>query len=181
MRARIPFLALSALATLTVLRPSQALSADRGKASENSCSALIVSADRSEDLATTKTKVFRATRILDVRVRAVTPANVEFESDDVVVFRFTTPRGGLYREVEVPVRPSRAGAEKERRRPGYPFPLEVQEPQSFKLNGQPAKSVEARLPVGGTAIMESGLYGVWRVEALVGDARPCSATFELKP
>ncbi len=181
MRTSVPVLALAALATLTVLRPSQALSADGRKASEKSCSALIVTADEAEDTATTRKKVFRATRILDVRVRAVIPANVEFESNDVVVFRFTTPRGGRYREIEVPVRPSRTGAEKERRRPGYPFPLEVQEPQSLRLNGQPAKTVETRLPVGGTAIMESGLYGVWRVEAFVGDARSCSATFELKP
>lgn len=173
-------LALAVLAGVAIC-PSAAFSAETGKPNPKSCSALIVSADGSEDLTTAKKKVFRATRILDVRARAVVPASMEFESDDFVAFRFTTPKGNLYQTIEVPVRSSAKSAEKERKRPGYPFPLEVQLAKSLTLNGLPAKSIEARLPVGGTAIMESGLYGVWRVEALVGNARPCSATFELQP
>ncbi len=173
-------LALAALAAVA-FRSSPALSADAAAGGPKSCSALLLSADGADATADSRGKVFRATRILDVRVRAVIPASVEFERDEVVVFRFTTPKGNLYQAIEVPVASSKNGAEKERKRPGYPFPLEVQQPKSVTHDRRPAKSVETRLPVGGTAIMESGLYGAWRVEALVGGARPCSATFELKP
>lgn len=173
-------LSLAVLAGLA-LYPELVLSADSETAGDRSCSALLLSADRANGPGISKETVFRATRILDVRVRAVIPANVELDSDDIVVFRFRTPNGSLYQAIEVPVSSSTKGAEKERSRPGYPFPLEVQQPKDLTLNGQPRKSVETRLPVGGTAIMESGLYGVWRVEAVVGDGRPCSGTFELQP
>lgn len=172
-----------ALASLTAIAvcPSRAICADIGKAGPKACSALIVTADKSEDTATAKKKAFRATRILDVRVRAVIPSSVVFEAADVVTFRFTTPKGNLYQTIDVPVRSSTKKGEAERRVPGYPFPLAVQQPKSTKVDGTPAQTVETRLPVGGTVIMESGLYGDWIVQAFVGGARPCSATFALQP
>jgi len=173
--------ALATLASIAVC-PARATCADIGKAGPKACSALIVTADKSEDTAwTKKKKTFRATKILDVRVRAVIPSTVEFEAADVVTFRFTTPKGNLYQTIDVPVRSSTKKGEAERRVPGYPFPLAVQQPKSTKVDGTPAQTVEARLPVGGTVIMESGLYGDWIVQAFVGGARPCSATFVLQP
>ena len=172
-----------ALATLAAIAvcPSRATCTDLGKAGPKACSALIVTADKSEDTATTRKATFRASRILDVRVRAVISSSVMFEAVDVVTFRFTTPKGNLYQTIDVPVRSSAKKGEAVRRVPGYPFPLAVQQPQSTKVDGTPAQTVEARLPVGGTMIMESGLYGEWGVQAFVGGARPCSAAFVLQP
>lgn len=172
-----------ALATLAAIAvcPSRATCTDLGKAGPKACSALIVTADKSEDAAMTRRKTFRASRILDVRVRAVIPTNVVFEAVDVVTFRFTTPKGSLYQTIDVPVRSSRGKGETERRMPGYPFPLATQKAENERVNGAPAQTVEARLPVGGTVIMESGLYGEWGVQALVSGSRPCSATFVLQP
>jgi hypothetical protein len=161
--------------------PSPASSDEGVRGNPQTCSALIVTTDESENSKPVNRKAFRASRILDIRVRTVMPAGVVFGADDVVTFRFTTPKGNLYQTIEVPVASSVKQGERQRYRPGYPFPLEVQQPKSVTLNGLSAQSIEARLPVGGTAIMDSGLYGTWTVEGFVGNGRPCSATFTLQP
>lgn len=171
---------LAALARVA-FNPSSALAADAPKGGPKSCSALIVSSDDIDDTKAGGQKLFRAARILDVKVRAVIPASVDFGVGDLVTFRFLTPNGSLYQSIDVPVASSSRGAEKERRLHGYPFPLPVQRPKDLKVNGSPAQTVETRLPVGGTAIMEAGLYGTWTVQGAVGASRPCSATFEIQP
>jgi hypothetical protein len=70
--------------------------------------------------------------------------------------RVYTPRGFLYQVLELPLDP---GPSRKRR-------------------------LEARLPVAGTSIMASGLYGRWRVVPHLDDRRePCGRgrTFVIKP
>lgn len=97
---------------------------------------------------------FRATRILDL----------EFETQLIgrskrkrsLELRLYTPRGFLYQVLETSAVPGRGRA----------------------------RRFEARLPVAGTSIMASGLYGRWRlVPHLAGQREPCGPgrSFVIQP
>jgi hypothetical protein len=169
------------IAAVSLFAAPDATAAAGENGNPKSCSAMIVSADETKDNSARRGKSFRATAIMDVKVRAVIPASVTVGDDEIVRFRFTTPLGHHYQTIEVPVASSKKPGERERRRSGYPFPLKAQQPKPLDVDGKQAQAVESRLLVAGTAIMENGLYGLWTVEGLVGDARPCEATFRLEP
>jgi len=79
---------------------------------------------------------------------------------DRVEVKFFTPEGSLYQTLSAPVSPS-SPADGERPRASHPV-------------------VSVTLPVAGTTIVSSALYGVWRVEVhLDGDQRPCARALEL--
>jgi hypothetical protein len=70
-----------------------------------------------------------------------------------------------------------------RRIEGYPQPLPEQELQATRVAGARRYRVTSRLPVAGTSIMTSSLYGKWKVVPhLDGDLRPCGAasSFSIK-
>jgi hypothetical protein len=99
----------------------------------------------------------------------------------VLHFRVFTPSGFLYQDIAMPFN---------WRRPGRGHDRDGIVPAAGAVNGVPVQqlgtlspdggvrgrqSVEARLPVAGTSITMSTLYGRWRVQAFLDDhARPCS-------
>ena len=97
---------------------------------------------------------FRATRVVDLEIEATLHGRAKQER--VLRLRVYTPGGFLYQVFELPL---------------------------DAANG--AKRVfKARLPVAGTSIMASGLYGKWRVVPHLDDrAEPCGRgrSFRLQP
>jgi hypothetical protein len=94
----------------------------------------------------------------------------------VLHFKVFTPSGFLYQDLAMPFdwkRPRRGhGADDVVPTASAPS-VPVQ--QLGHANGHGAQLVEARLPVAGTSITMSTLYGRWSVQAFLDDrARPCS-------
>lgn len=126
---------------------------------------------------------YSAVETTDIKVHVVFPA--EFKEEHVISLKFFTPAGHLYRQIDVPVTPEigREGTQS-RRLPGYPYPVTVAVPEVRRVEGELAPSIEVRFPVGGTSIVSSSLYGMWRVNGMVDGRelrcfRPMS--FGLKP
>ena len=87
---------------------------------------------------------FSAGTILDVEFR--TSVSRRVGGSHRLRFRVYTPKGHLYQELSVP----------------------------FVANGSARSPVTARLPVGGTSITTSSLYGRWRVVPHLDDfLKPC--------
>jgi hypothetical protein len=148
------------------------------KPDTRSCSAIVVTAD--DQTPAKGGPSFSAGEILDVKVRIVFPASVRSQPGDILSVEVRTPNGYLYQTIETPV--SDAGSsEKERRVDGYPFPLKVQALAVGTGTDKGARILEVRLPVGGTSITESGLYGAWSVRAWLGAAPACDGRFTLRP
>jgi len=101
---------------------------------------------------------FSATRILDLEFRTQLQRRVK--GGHVLQLRVYTPRGFLYQVLSVPF-----GT------PGGKKPIRP-------------RRLEARLPVAGTSIMASALYGRWRVVPHLDDRpAPCGPgrSFVIKP
>jgi len=93
-----------------------------------------------------KGRRFSAGTILDVEFR--TSVSRKVDGSHRLRFLVFTPKGHLYQELSVP----------------------------FVANATGRTPVATRLPVGGTSITTSSLYGKWRVEPHLDDSRkPCVA------
>ena len=128
-----------------------------------------------------RSPTFSATRILDLTITVLFPASTEGEH--LLELRVFTPDAQLYRSLAMPV--ARGGAANVTRSvAGYARPL-AQRPLRHVSRGSRAFLAAATtLPVGGTDVVSSGLYGRWRVEAyLDGAAERCApaAAFTLQP
>jgi hypothetical protein len=105
-----------------------------------------------------------------------------FLEEHTLSLRLYTPTGALYQTLDVPVAPP-GKAPGERALKGYPFPVK-EVPARPVGNSGAQHTVEVRFPVGGTLIVQSGLYGVWRaVPYLDGAKEPCGSgvSFRLLP
>ena len=109
---------------------------------------------------------YSAVKTTDIKVHVIFPT--EFKEEHVISLKFFTPAGHLYRQIDVPVTPEigREGTQS-RRLPGYPYPVTVAVPEVRRVEGELAPSIEVRFPVGGTSIVTSSLYGMWRVNGMV--------------
>lgn len=119
--------------------------------------------------------------------------------DHVVEMRVFMPGGRLYQSLAAPVAiasgspAARAAAPSHARLQGYPFPVAVQRPETVAADtgtssvdgsGAAAASggglratVTLTLPVAGTPIVNSSLYGNWTVRAYVdGSPSACATT-----
>jgi len=106
------------------------------------------------DQAPRRHQSFRATRILDLRFDTHLSGGVGHERS--LQLRLYTPQGFLYQVLETTLDPGRGGK----------------------------RRFEARLPVAGTSIMASGLYGRWKVVPyLDGRREACGLgrSFVIKP
>ena len=109
--------------------------------------------------------------------------------DHLLTLRWLLPGEHLYQESTVPftsdpVATGEGGGLRERRIPGYPFPVAVRAPGHGARAVAGTLIVEQRLPVAGTPILESAVLGRWRVEAYVdGQETPCmtAVDFDLEP
>jgi hypothetical protein len=132
---------------------------------------------------------FSSRETLDLLFRPRVRQNLQGEH--LMQLKVTTPGGFLYQVLTVPfvgagsggrgrpewVTNQRTAAEEPlppRVVPGFPRPLEVQRlvPAS---GGRGEYELQARLPVAGTSITLSSLYGTWSVQPyLDGAAEPCA-------
>ncbi len=124
---------------------------------------------------------FSVTKILDVTLTVLLPAGIEGEH--LVEMRVFTPDGQLYRSLAVPfAKGAPPGAA--RAVEGYARPVPQQALQRVRRGRSLLAAAFTTLPVGGTDIVSSGLYGRWRVEAhLDGAEQRCApaASFNLNP
>ena len=108
-------------------------------------------------------------------------ALAEGPAPETIALKLFTPNGHLYQQVDVPVA-SQGSQETERRLEGYQLPVKVARARlqtssegSFLTVALPA------VPVPGTSITSSSLYGMWRAEAWsAGSSASCSVSFELR-
>lgn len=145
---------------------------------------------------------FSSRQVLDLQFRARLRQDVE--GDHLLQLKVLTPNGFLYQTITVPFvsstpEPDPAGSKEAREKkkmtirearaaaaaapspppryvPGYPRPLPVQRlrPVRGDATARIQYELDARLPVAGTSITLSSLYGLWTVQAyLDGQASPC--------
>ncbi len=120
---------------------------------------------------------------------AQTTLTGDASGDHLLTLRWLLPGAHLYQESTVPFTSDPAatgegGGVRERRIPGYPFPVAVRAPGHGARAVAGTLIVEQRLPVAGTPILESAVLGRWRVEAYVDGAEtPCmtAVDFDLEP
>ena len=137
---------------------------------------------------------YSSRQILDLQFQA--RLRQDLQGDHLMQFKVLTPGGFLYQVLTVPfVGTARAsdastraahaasgaalrapGPPPPRFVPGYPRPLPVQRlvPVTGDIRTRVYYSVSATLPVAGTSITLSSLYGPWTVQAyLDGQSDPC--------
>jgi hypothetical protein len=124
---------------------------------------------------------FSSRQTLDLLLRPRFRRNVPGEH--VMQLKVFTPGGFLYQVITVPFAGDGAGTRAEtsaapqtRVVPGYPRPLEVQRlaPVRSSSTTRAEYELRARLPVAGTSITLSSIYGAWSVQAFLdGRAEPC--------
>ncbi len=112
----------------------------------------------------------------------------DFQGDHLMELKIFTPRGFLYQVIALPfvgaaapdARGLQAAAPPSRVVPGYPRPLEVQRlVQSSAKRGE--YELQARLPLAGTSITLSSIYGTWSVQTFLdGQAEPCGPVTRFK-
>ena len=146
----------------------------------NACLAVAVSSPE----APKKRGPFSATKILDLQFGAV--LRKRLTGEHVIHLKVYTPKGHLYQQIDVPfsgavTAAGATGAEvasapRMRRVDGYPQPLAEQSLVAVKTSAGRGYQVTARLPVAGTSIMTSSLYGKWKVVPhLDGSLKACGA------
>jgi len=116
---------------------------------------------------------FSATRILDLEFQTLLRWGLA--GSHTLQLKVYTPRGHLYQVLTIPFAGSgpggASGATPEKRWvDGYPLPLDEQQAKAVRFEGARRHQVSANLPVAGTSIMTSSLYGQWRVEPYLDGA-----------
>ncbi len=111
------------------------------------------------------TASFQATRILDLDFEV---RFADFSGDHVLHLKLQTPGGHHYQTLTAPVSAA-AGDGALRRVEGFPRPLQVRVTRPVR-GGSGDTSVVQQLPVAGTSIVASALYGTWTATAYLDDA-----------
>ncbi len=106
----------------------------------------------------------------------------DLQGDHLMELKVFTPGGFLYQVIALPfvgaapnARGQQGAAPPPRVVPGYPRPLEVQ--RLVPVRGSATRGeleLRAHLPVAGTSITLSSIYGTWSVQTFLdGQAEPC--------
>jgi len=115
---------------------------------------------------------FSATEILDVVFEA--NAVGEFVGDAILELKVYTPNGHLYQILTVPVTSKAGKGASQVRVAGFPYPLEIQRLSASSEAETSLPGVSLSLPVGGTLIVSTSLYGLWEVRPFLdGEAAGC--------
>lgn len=110
------------------------------------------------------------------------------DGDHLLTLDWRLPGGGLYQSVAVPFQVQATGGSAlppaARRIEGYPFPVATR--VAHRRTGESpdgALLVEDRLPVAGTSIVESSIWGEWQLDVRLDDAESICATttFRIEP
>lgn len=177
------------LAILAILSAALAGAQQRPSPAPAACQQLTVAAypalagppssgrpDREKPLAS-----FSAARVADLEFGVIIPPRPT--QPDHFQIRLFTPAGHLYQAVDLPVARPGNSPEAARSLPGYPFPVPVAQPESADDVNRGAVRVRTRVPLGGTLVSTSSLYGRWRAEGwAASDRAPCATvSFEVSP
>lgn len=130
---------------------------------------------------------FSVSRALDLHFRAL--LRPPLPGEHLVELKLYTPNRHLYQTLTIPFRGSadedgKARGRGWRKLPGFPLPIEEQRPAAASLPGLPRFWVSSRLPVAGSYVTTSGLYGRWWVVPFLDrSSRPCGdpGSFVLEP
>ncbi len=115
---------------------------------------------------------FSARKTTDILLNTVFPRALDGEH--LLTLKLYTPKGYLYRQFDVPVGPDRGRASQGRKVEHYPYPVMEQFPEVKAINGSKVQAVTIHLPVAGSNIITSSLYGKWTVKfTLDGQEPPC--------
>jgi hypothetical protein len=110
---------------------------------------------------------FQATVILDLDLEVRFGAGIS--GDHVLHVKLLTPKGHHYQTLTVPIAFDAARAGTVRRVEGYPRPLAVR--VGTPARGRSGETVVVQqLPVAGSSIVTSGLYGTWTATAYLDNA-----------
>jgi hypothetical protein len=118
-------------------------------------------------------RTYSASGIEDLSFRV---RSKELPAGAVLGLRIDMPGGHHYQTLSAPLPAETLAGEpgaKVRRVEGYPFPLEVREPRrvtSAAARAPGLLEIPFTLPVAGTTIVSSSLYGEWRVTPLLDGA-----------
>lgn len=121
---------------------------------------------------------FSAVEVIDIDFSVVfTPGAAKrfLDGDHLVEFRILTPRGHLYQSMTLPFTadPAKKGAKVKVE--GYPDPMPTRGLDDVVYEKGNHVRVFTRMPVAGTPIIWSSLYGVWTAQAFVdGESVPCA-------
>jgi len=111
---------------------------------------------------------YPATGILDV----IFEVGVDgvLSGDHLLELRVLTPNGHLYQVLTAPVTADAAKTTSRVRVAGFPYPLQVQHLKPITVAKASASGVVLKLPVGGTLIVSTSLYGLWEVQPFLDRA-----------
>ncbi len=112
-------------------------------------------------------RTFSATQILDLDLRV--KLNRSVTGEHLLRLDLKTPKGHHYQTLTVAFSTEAASAGARRSVAGFPHPLEVRVTETAMHEGRPVFSVLAQLPVAGTPIVHSALYGRWTATAYLDD------------
>jgi len=146
-----------------------------GRAPE--CLAVKVASSAAQDDAQGRREpAFSTTRILELQLSTMLRRNLA--GTHLLELKLYTPRGNLYQVLSVPFGDVSGGppGPKPRRRylAGYPAPLDEKRPEPAEVEGRQRLMLSSSLPVAGTSIVTSSLYGSWTVVPyLDGRPEPC--------
>ena len=113
---------------------------------------------------------FEAKKTTDILLNTVFPEPLKGEH--LLTLKLYTPHGYLYRQIDVPVAADTGRAPEGRKVEHYPYPLKQKFPEMRKINDEKVQAVTLNLPVAGSNIMTSSLYGRWKVEVFLDGERP---------
>jgi len=122
---------------------------------------------------------FSASRMLDLKF-TVELTN-ELAGDHLIRLKLLTPKGHHYQTLSVPITSTAKRQGSVRRVEGYPRPLAVQTVQKAGSSSLPG--VTLSVPVGGTPIVTSSIFGVWMAQAFLDASNEvcASRSFVLTP
>lgn len=163
-------LGLHALAGILLLSVGPCLSAESVP-----CGALAISSPEQPVVGKKPVSSFSATRIVDLNLDLLLPEQARKSGVSLVEYRVFGPSGNLYQSITLPVSFDNVPVGTTAPVPGYPSPLPVQVATPVLLKKTTTYKVMARLPVAGTLIVSSSLYGGWTSTAFL-DGKPISCT-----
>jgi len=164
------------LIALAQAAPGDPLAGPPDRLPRGACIAVDVASPQ-DPTATPRLPSFSATKIIDLRFTAVVRAA---PGRGLLRFKVYTPRGFLYQTLAAPFalrQPNAHGvALRSQTVDGFPRPVAEQEALPAANGDTSRYLVSASLPVAGTLITTSGLYGRWTVEPWLGaGSLPCGA------
>lgn len=130
---------------------------------------------------------FSAAGTIDIDVLVLferSEANHFLKAENDLEVHLFTPAGDRYQSLRIPFTSDAGKKGKERKVKHYPYAIETQMLREIEIGKKKYAAAVVRLPVAGTSIMTSSLYGTWSASAhLDDDSEPCAApaTFTVTP